>query len=482
MKILGIAALFIYISISLSAQNTWIKTINSSDDELIIDNQNISGGYRLFSYMYGEIVTNPTYYSQYFDYSKKYYITDQQLNFLDSIEINKTNALLVSPLRYVKKQNDSILLMGSSLDTNTNIESFTLFWIDSDLAILKDTSYAYEDQINVMYGFTLNHSNSIVFFRSYPIDENPDLKGYIFWEFSFSGYEISHHVDTINSSIFIGLEDSNELESYIVTTQEEVIHFNYNFEFVNQYDVSIPYFEPNHTELLNDSVLLWLGDYTYQNPPPILDQDLSRATTNLQGEVISQHFFGVPDTLDRQPRISIIDNDYYLIGGTKNYTQFPESSWISLYKSDHSGEVIYERYYGGDAKYVLNRLEITEDGGFLISGSVWDFFNYPIYYQHDIIILKVDSNGLLTDINKELDQKTEDTHPYPNPGNEFVIFESSTPDLTLRLLDIKGNLIHQEEFDYNTLIETSHFKPGSYTYIISHGLRMITSGLWIKQE
>ncbi len=401
---------------------------------------------------------------------------------MDSIEINKTDDLFVSPLRYVTEQNDSILMWGSSLDSNTYNENFSLFWMDKNLSILKDSAYVYPGQINVMAGFTISHSNTMVFFRSYPIDGNPDLKGYVFWEFSFNGNEISHQVDTINSSIFMGLVDSYELETYIVTTHEEVIHFDYNFDFLNQYDLTIPNFEPNHAELLNDSVLLWSGDYNHWNPPPVIDIDLSRATTNLQGELISHHYFGVPDTLDRQPQISIIDDDHYLIGGTKNYASFEQYSWISLYKSDLSGEVIYERYFGGDAQYTLNKLDITEDGGFLISGYVRSYPVYPIIYPYDIIIMKVDSNGLLTAINEELDQKNESILPYPNPGDDFVIFESSKPDLNLRLIDINGKLVHHEEFDYNILVETAHFKPGTYTYIISEGLRLISSGIWIKHE
>ncbi len=466
------------IGISASAQSTWIKTMYPGDQAYLIDNQNLSGDYRLFSYLYGKFVPSPTYYSPYFDYSKKYYITDQQFNYLDSIEINEMDGLLVSPLRYVTEQNDSILLMGSLIDTNTYVESFSLIWMDQDLSILKDSSYAHEGQNNVMGRSTISHSNTIVFFNAYPVEGNPGLKGYVFWEFSFNGNEISHQVDTINSSMFMGLIDSYELNRYIITTHEEVIHFDYNFEFMDQYDLTIPDFEPNHAELLNDSVLLWSGNYIQPIAPPF-DIDLSRATTNLQGEIISHHFFGVPDTLDRQPQISIIDDDHYLIGGTKNYDSYEDYSWISLYKSDNSGEVIYERYYGGDAFYVLNKLEITADGGFLITGSV-TFFE-PVY-QSGIIIMKVDSNGLLTAINEELVQKNEAILPYPNPGNDYVIFESSMPDLNLRLLEINGNLIHQEEFDYNILVETGHYKPGTYTYIISNGLMMVTSGKWIKHK
>lgn len=69
------------------------------------------------------------------------------------------------------------------------------------------------------------------------------------------------------------------------------------------------------------------------------------------------------------------------------------------------------------------------------------------------------------------DTQTEKFQVYPNPANDKVIFNppSSTGKWSLRILQITGEVVYQEEFSerpVNYTIECSQFSSGTYFYII----------------
>jgi len=110
-----------------------------------------------------------------------------------------------------------------------------------------------------------------------------------------------------------------------------------------------------------------------------------------------------PDTLSYPgyfTNIDISNSSTIYYGGTfhqDNYQVFSYyDSWILLAKFDSNLNLQWEKFYGGDIYYDLWGLRATNDGGCLLLGSTYD--DQIQYNERDIIIIKVDSNGVITEM------------------------------------------------------------------------------------
>ena len=461
---------------------TWIKWIQTPKDESVIDNLAINDSTRLFSIIQGEVSSNPNYYSIYFNYSKIYYRTDSKLNFQDSIIINSMENYLLTSLHFIVSNDSEYQFWGTALDTITFDEQHCFLWLDKNFSISKFKILGLPDRDDAMTGFALNHDNHIVFFRSFLISGN--LKNqykYVFWEFDNEGNEINYISDTIQSTVFINLFDFIELDRYVITTPNSIIHFDYSYSPVNYYTLDIPNIIVFKTKRSNNHIV-FLGDLFLEQSNEVTT-DLGAIFIDPYGTIFLENIYGAYDTLDRVPQISFINDSTYYIGGTKNYTAFPEDSWMSVYKSNINGDIIFSKFFGGYGKYVLNQIESTNDGGCMVTGSFWDFNNYPdTLIQNDIVVIKTDANGNISNINNpDFPLKVSDILLYPNPGSNTLNISSYLNNLKFYLYDLYGNVVLFKEFDKKVQIKTSSRNNGSYLYSIFHEKKLIESGIWIKK-
>lgn len=149
-------------------------------------------------------------------------------------------------------------------------------------------------------------------------------------------------------------------------------------------------------------------------------------------------------------------NNSIFIGATSNcdYSNpFFSSidSWYHLIKFDDILNVIWEKWYGGDAYYFLNSVLATSDGGCLMVGSKYPHgLTIPERVAH---FIKVDSNG-----NVQWTQDIE-THDisfklYPNPTSSFFTIENK--DFTIEkieLFDLSGKIISVIDYCENATIQ-----------------------------
>ena len=137
-------------------------------------------------------------------------------------------------------------------------------------------------------------------------------------------------------------------------------------------------------------------------------------------------------------------NNSIFIGATSNcdYSNpFFSSidSWYHLIKFDDTLNVIWEKWYGGDAYYFLNSVLATSDGGCLMVGS-----KYPhglTTLERVAHFIKVDANG---NVQWTQDIETHDSsfNLYPNPTSSFITVENK--DFTIEkveLFDLSGKII-----------------------------------------
>ena len=149
-------------------------------------------------------------------------------------------------------------------------------------------------------------------------------------------------------------------------------------------------------------------------------------------------------------------------------------------------EIISTHFYGGDAVYCPCEIIATSDGGSIVTGFSYDYINnLPLYeYELDIFALKVNSEGLITDLPDDSPYKAHDAIVYPNPGSEEVIVHSG-PQIegaVFTLFDMQGKVvlsqtIHSTEQHF----DTKNLSSGTYPWRITFKNKVIENGKWIKQ-
>jgi hypothetical protein len=198
----------------------------------------------------------------------------------------------------------------------------------------------------------------------------------------------------------------------------------------------------------------------------------------------------VSDTTDypcARDGVGFISNDTIFAGGTRNlnttnpyYSNQP--SWFMLFQTDSQLNVRWERFYGGDAYYVMRNLIATRDGGCLIAGTRYDYMNDPVP-QTDIIVLKLNSEGLLVGNNEQPETRMHEAIVFPNPGTEALQVRLAVqhPTALLELFDTNGRLVFSQQLHQKeNRIAVGHLPAGTYIYNLSADTGLRESGRWVK--
>ncbi|MBK9355950.1 MAG: T9SS type A sorting domain-containing protein [Bacteroidales bacterium] len=196
----------------------------------------------------------------------------------------------------------------------------------------------------------------------------------------------------------------------------------------------------------------------------------------------------VPDYSAWKRCMTIANSNSIYTGGTTN-----DNSIFYNCNATNMKELILSNYdsllncrwtyfYGCDtACLTLSTMDATSDGGCIMAGMYYN----PDYPENmlDVIVIKVDSIGLITGLP---DNKTITTHQaivYPNPGQDFIVIQSG-PQIAhseFRLYNTSGQLIRRTNL--NNSIEHSDvtsLPSGVYPWQIIHQGKTIEQGKWVK--
>jgi hypothetical protein len=156
-----------------------------------------------------------------------------------------------------------------------------------------------------------------------------------------------------------------------------------------------------------------------------------------------------------------------------------EPSWIMLYRLNADLEVEMCRYFGGDEFYYkIFSVNATTDGGVLLLCTKYDY-NQDAGINEDIYLLKVDQDGLLTDLVWP-DFELSKNAVYPNPGIDYFILETDDY-LELRVCNSVGKIVfHDNLIKGKNIIGTTHWPSGHYVYFLTNNKNLWQSGKWIK--
>ena len=199
----------------------------------------------------------------------------------------------------------------------------------------------------------------------------------------------------------------------------------------------------------------------------------------------------VSDTVDYAAAWNGLDyqnKDSIFIGGTRNvdinnpwFANQP--SWFVLLQTDSMLNIRWERFYGGDAYYVMGKVLATHDGGCLVAGTRHDYL-HTSELENDIIILKFNSEGLITSNQEHPIIEMHEAIVYPNPGNEQIKVRIAVQykQSVLELFDMNGRPVLKENFIGTEGTANTTFLPhGTYIYKITSPDGLFESGKWVKQ-
>lgn len=175
------------------------------------------------------------------------------------------------------------------------------------------------------------------------------------------------------------------------------------------------------------------------------------------------------------------------IAGTSNisfggyYAYQP--SWYLISRFDSTLNLYWTKYYGGDAYYVLQSVTATSDGGAIVAGTRFDYLNHP-ENQLDVYVLKIDSTGLYTNVDKEEPVPVYDAIVYPNPGSDYLIVQSGpqVSGAVFRMYDMLGRQVMEERLTSTLLrFNAGSLAAGTYPWQIIFNNKTIENGKWVKE-
>jgi len=197
------------------------------------------------------------------------------------------------------------------------------------------------------------------------------------------------------------------------------------------------------------------------------------------------------DTLSLLASVNTFDTtatgEIYISGCSNvNPQYFPfqnDPSWIFLSKLDRNLNHIWTRFYGGDMFYQVLTVKATIDGGAIMTCRTYD--SKTQYYEHDILILKVNEDGLIVGTKDESSGLTiQDAIVYPNPGSTMLNICSGLQisGASFELFSLNGNLLHSTTLDERIeTLNTSKLAHGTYPYLIIFKNKIVGSGKWNKE-
>ena len=177
--------------------------------------------------------------------------------------------------------------------------------------------------------------------------------------------------------------------------------------------------------------------------------------------------------------------DTIFIGGTKGYGMFFGTwpSWYYVLQTDSNLNIRWERFYGGDAYYKMQKIVAAQDGGCIIVGTRYDYQNVT-QEELDIHVLKLNSEGLLVSTPEEPSIEMREALVFPNPGTNYlkVRVAAHHRQSTIELFDIKGRIVLSESINGKWgEINTSCLPSGTYIYRVYNEEGLFESGKWLKR-
>jgi len=408
--------------------------------------------------------------------SISYYYPGKSLTFHGSIFQNDQNSFDVLSLYY--DEENSFYQSGYlalRMDSSLNLTEITSRSFQPDLRFIG--FYADRDTTGniLMGGVYLNEGSSLPNVFVYVLDSNHD---------------------SITASLNLGpglptfphfLKD-NKYWFFIQGLFEYMI-LDHELNIVQTQD--IPQFIGSQVSVKwdSDSSFYLIGNLLF--PPPSNNLAFIKQFDPIDTTAHMFQIWRVTDSVDypgTQTGIDFRNKDTIFAGGTRNFniqnpTYATQPSWFVVLQLDSLLNVRWERFYGGDAYYKMDRVYATRDGGCIVAGTRYDYLN-STEQQTDIFVLKLNNDGLLVG-NPELNTgRMTEAIVFPNPGKDEMQLRIAHqhPVSLFTLYDLGGKLVLQQHINgWEAAVNTTGLGAGTYIYVITAQTGLHETGKWVKQ-
>ncbi len=407
-------------------------------------------------------------------------------SFIDSIIINQTPKAW-SIKNILPDEDNQYTLSGQSFDTTGNLQnvSIVLKKMDDELTITDHQEYILPAEYKSVHYLTRKGLNNNIIVAGTVDTLHNDFTMYF--------YEFNNELDSIKAKFFL---DSNKILCYAIKALS-----NGNYWGINEVNLKYFILDPE----LNLTSETYIPDYITGNYGVKWDTDTSfylAGEWNPANDIgfIKQyhptdatgHLFqswGTTDTIDFPAlwgALNFNNKDSIYIGGTTNFwvTYFGTwPSWYFVIQTDSNLNVRWERFYGGDAYYVMQKIIASNDGGCIIAGTRYDYQNVT-EEELDIHILKLNSEGLLVSTEENPAIEMHEALVFPNPGSNYlkVRIAAQYKQSTFELFDISGKKVLSQQISGKWgVVNTTFLNTGTYIYKIYNTEGLFESGKWVKQ-
>ena len=393
---------------------------------------------------------------------------------------------------------DTFFVVGKEDSTinNNSFNSIKLWRIDDNLNFLQEIEVAFVDSINNNPQGFININDSIFFVVSIthitdsPIPDMSLLK--INLPLGSSSFFIPEQhtfrvptgiiFDQFNSQIKIPYYGSKDKGAVKIITHDTDMNIVSMFEPDLNYRSAAGIANFNDSSyLLNgnamneeESFSLFISNFTFVN------ELLNQSEVKSEQDTLIYPGSGV--------NLLVLDSGFWAVG---IYNMHPEQggwpqepSWIQLNRFNNSFELTEQRYYGGDAHYVPYDMIKTSEGGIMIVGNRYDRFAVPIPFQKDPFVLKLNSEGLIVNVDNPEQPIAQEAIVLPNPGKEYLQVKLAIQHKTARfqLFDTGGRQVLETDLSGDMQrVKTEQLPSGVYIYRITGSNRAIGSGKWVKE-
>ncbi len=150
---------------------------------------------------------------------------------------------------------------------------------------------------------------------------------------------------------------------------------------------------------------------------------------------------------------------------------------------DTSGNIIWQKIFGGDMSYNPNNIVATLDSGCLVAGYRYNYTNPKVTNVPESFLLKLDKYGNAQFTSIKENNNYVGHKCYPNPTQNNLYFDVPfTASYNVQLFDLASGTIvyNNDNYANQSLLNTHQLSPSIYGYRIVNGSKIYT-GKFVKE-
>lgn len=340
--------------------------------------------------------------------------------------------------------------------------------------------------------FLIEDSNLIILSHYADYLPNYHPLGTYITKYNFSFDSITSYFDERFVNFEIGLikDNENNIIKSISGSYGNIYISNLdsNINLVNNIHLTSSFITAVCATPLSESKYVIAGT---TNELPYSGRQIKVITNNMsEGKIDSTLYYNDTDSILYAGFVSntaLVGHNIFVVGNYLiNPSQYPfqnTPTYIQISRMDTNLNILDHHFYGGDAVYASFKILSTSDGGALITGLRYDHTNPSVQRCHPFA-LKVNTEGVCTELNDGINSISHSAIVFPNPGKDILNLTSGIQlnQGVFTLFDMQGRPVIEKEINATEMqFEVSALSSGSYVWQIVLNNKVMDSGKWVKE-